>query len=200
MALAILEFIGENRGKIWFKIDTGSNPYYQVKIGKGISSRDRNSWLDGVVHASQMGKNDAGGLLFNSSKTIGLPADQFDRNTAYVQLFSYKTPQGKSPAFSKVVKVPLGLSVPELPYQLPRTLSVDMQMNTAPFDRPRRVACRTYKQEFSRQASVEDLLAGVLKIAAPAVLDPLKGTLGGGAPSGGWYSGPARLIAKLLQT
>lgn len=197
MALAILEFIGENRGKVWFKIDTGSNPYYQVKIGKGISARDGNSWVDGVVHASQMAKNDGGGQLLGSSKTIGIPADQFDRNTAYVQLFSYKTPQGKSPAFSKVVKVPLGISVPELPYQLPRTLSIDTQMSTATFERPRRVACRTCKQEFSRQASVEDLLAGVLKLAAPAVLDVL--TKGGSAPAGGSASDPASLIANILK-
>lgn len=186
MALAVLEFVGEERGKIWFKIDTGSNPFYQVKIGKGIQSQGANKWIDEVVSTTQMSRNESGGQLFNSSTTIGVPANLFDRKTAYVQLFSYKTAQGKSPAFSGVLKVPLGLSVPELPYQEPIDISLSMAMNTVEFARPRSVQCRTWQEELSQQASLGDLLAEIVKLAAPAVIEAIsKNGSGGDADTGG---------------
>jgi hypothetical protein len=189
MALAVLEFVGESKGKIWFNIDTGSNPYYQVKIGKGVLDREGNHWIDGIAHASKLAHNESGGQLFNSSKTIGIPTNQFDRNTPYVQLFSYKSPDGKAPAFSRVLKVPLGLSLPG------RSLSLSTAMNTVEFERPRTVPCRTCKEEYSQQASIEDLLAGIVKLAAPAVMDALKkgGGTGGGADATG-------MVTNLLKT
>jgi hypothetical protein len=186
MALAVLEFVGESKGKIWFNIDTGSNPYYQVKIGKGVLDREGNHWIDGISHASKLARNDSGGQLFNSSKTIGIPANQFDRNTPYVQLFSYKSPDGKAPAFSRVLKVPLGLSLPG------RSLSLSTAMNIVEFERPRTVSCRTCKEEYSQQASIEDLLAGIVKLAAPAVMDALKKGTGGGDATG--------VVTNLLKT
>lgn len=198
MALAILECIGENKGKVWFQIDTGSNPYYQLKVGKGVTSRDSNSFIDGVVYSTQVGHNEAGGQLFNSSTKVGIPADRFDRNTKYVQLFSYKTPQGKSPAFSRVVKVPLGLSVPSLPYAKPPDLALSASMPTTEFARPRSVACRTCKQAFSQQASIEDVLSGILKLAAPVVLDALKSSQGAGV-GGGSSAGSSGAIGDLLK-
>jgi len=37
MALAILEFIAFEKGGARFRIDTGTNSYYRIKVGKSFS-------------------------------------------------------------------------------------------------------------------------------------------------------------------
>src|SRR6185503_1331759 len=108
MALAILELLEFDNGNIRFKIDTGSNRYYQLRFGKAVQPRFGLDWVDDVTYATPMAVNEGGGELLNSSKEISVPASRLDAGHAYAQLFSFKDAHGKSPAFSRVVKVPIG--------------------------------------------------------------------------------------------
>ena len=108
MALAILELLAFEKAYVRFNIDTGTNRYYQLKIGRNVQRKYGIDWVDDVFFSTPVGTNDAGGNPLSSSKDISIPVTRFNKENAYVQLFSFKTAQGKSPAFSRVVKVPVG--------------------------------------------------------------------------------------------
>ena len=111
MALALLDLLDYEQPHVRARIDTGTNRYYQVKVGHGVQQRGGIDWVDEVVFASPIRQNEAGGDVFNSAREIsfGIPADLGD--PAYVQLFTFKTPAGTSPAFSQVVRLGADLEV-----------------------------------------------------------------------------------------
>jgi hypothetical protein len=177
MALAILELMAVEAGEISFRIDTGTNKYYQLKIGKSVRRKSGIDWVDEVIFSTPVKMNEAGDNLWNSSKQISIPTRHFDRSNAYVQLFSFKTPQGKSPAFSRVIHVPIGLSIPDgVPPELAASLSFPMAMNEIEsFHPPHRIPCTSHSEKYATQASLEDLLAGIIKLAAPAISNLING-------------------------
>jgi hypothetical protein len=184
MALAILELLAFERANVRFNIDTGSNRYYQLKIGRGVQRRSGVDWIDDVFFVTPMATNDAGGGLLNSSKDISVPATRFEPGHSYAQLFTFKSTHGKSPAFSRVLKVPVGsgyMGGPPIDYE--PSLSMSNAMNTTDqFNPSRAVPCRTYREAYSQPASLEDLLAGIVRVAGPVVLNLLGGAQGGGQP------------------
>lgn len=207
MALAILELLASEKANVRFKIDTGTNRYYRLKIGRGVRRKNGIDWVDDIFFSTPVGTNDAAGDLLNSSKDISIPATSFDKGNAYVQLFSFKNAEGKSPAFSRVVKVPMGsgfLAEPPADFALPFSDPASMNM-TDSFQPPRRIPCRSYAETYSQQASLEDLLAGIVKNAAPMVLDLLGGAKNAppgpaGSPAGSNGSaGQADILARLLK-
>src|SRR5690349_20307184 len=113
MALAILEALDIAGANLRFHIDTGTNQYYQLKIGRDLQRRDGLDWVDSVYFSTPVRVNKSGGDLFKSSQElkIAIPAIRPDKGIAYAQLFSFKTPEGKSPAFSRVVKIHPGLGI-----------------------------------------------------------------------------------------
>jgi hypothetical protein len=210
MALAILELREFDKANVLFNIDTGTNRYYQLKIGRSVQRRYGIDWIDDEVFSTSVLTNAAGGDLFNSSKDISIPLTHFDKSNAYAQLFSFKTPQGKSPALSRIVKVPIGFGVPAaIPSNLALPFSVSSSMKTIDlsFQPPRRIPCRTPAQVYARQASLEDLLAGIVKLAGPIVLKLLDGpqnqaqqsSPSGSAGSNGG-AGQADILSLLLKT
>jgi hypothetical protein len=205
MALAILELLALEEGNVKFNIDTGTNRYYQLKIGRSVQRKYGIDWIDEVFFATPVVANEAGGGLLNSAKDISIPAARFDPGKSYVQLFTFKTAQGKSPAFSPVLKVPMGSGyVGRAPADFAPAFSMSMPMNTTlRFNTPRVVPCRTYREAYSQPASLEDLLAGIVKVAAPSVLNLLSGGSNGGAAAGAASpggSGQFDLLATLLKT
>jgi hypothetical protein len=207
MALAIFELLAFEKGNARFNIDTGTNRYYQLKIGRNVQHKYGIDWVDDVFFSTPVRTNDAGGGLLSSSKDISIPITRFDKEDVYVQLFSFKSMQGKSPAFSRVVKVPMGLGVPGPIDDVP-SFSMAASMNTIDLFQPsRRIPCRTYSEVYEQQASLEDLLSGIVKIAAPVVLNLLGGAQNGSqqhAPSApaGSNGNPdyATLLTRLLHT
>ena len=187
MALAILDaldFVGAN---LRFQIDIGTNRYFQLKIGRGVQRRDGLDWVDEVYFTTPVRANRSDGDLFNSSQelTIAVPATRLDKGIAYAQLFTYKTPEGKSPAFSSVVNIHPGLHIPSSRWLgVSQTFSLDAAMNTLDTFQPtRRAPCRTYGEVYAQQASLQDILAGIVKVAGPV----LQNLMGGGteAPPNG---------------
>src|SRR5262249_30134271 len=144
-----------------FRIDTGTNKYYQLRAGKSVQRSNGIDWVDEIFLKTRIAANEAGGGLLNSSREIAIPARRLGAGHAFVQLFSFKTPEGKSPAFSNVIKVPVGSTrsygTPD--YMIP--MSIATAMNTVESFRPPRVArCRTCRDVyFSQPASLDDLLA-----------------------------------------
>ena len=219
MALAILELLAYDGANVRFRIDTGTNKYYQLKAGKSVDRNNGIDWVDEIFLKTRMATNDAGRGLFNSSKEIAIPATRLGSGHAYVQLFSFKTPDGKSPAFSKVLKVPVASARyygDDAKYELPMSMSFSTAMNTLQtFQSPRRVPCRTCREAYSQTASLDELLAGIIKVATPIVSNLLggvtgsatttgSGTNGGSGSSGsgstGANAGQANTLVSLLAT
>ena len=154
--------------------------------------------------------NRSSGELLGSATEVVLPARYFEGGHAYVQLLTFKTADGISPAVSRVVLVPAG--IPDGPVEIdidgaesPRPTS----MNTTLAFRPARsVSCRTGPQVYARQASLGDLLGQIAKIAAPIVASLLgnasSGAAANGAAAGGAASGagatPFDIIGRVLQS
>ena len=191
MALAILELLEFDGANVRFRIDTGTNKYYQLKAGKSVRRSNGIDWVDEIFLKTRMATNDAGRGLFDSSKEIAVPTARLGSGHAYVQLFSFKTPDGKSPAFSRAVKVPVASARQyDGDYEYPMAMSFSTSMNTLEsFQTPRVVPCRTVREVYSQAASLDQLLAGIVKVASPIVMNLLAGATGaatnGGSASGG---------------
>jgi hypothetical protein len=113
-----------------------------------------------------------------------VPASRLDDGAAFVQLVSFKTPDGRAPAFSRVIPLPsnaqaLGGRMSKLLSPLP--VAASMTLAQAPFQAPRHIPCVQSPDGYAREASLDELLAGIVKVAAPVVLK----MLGSGATSAG---------------
>lgn len=201
MALAILELLDFDRARLRFRIDTGTSRFYRLSVGRAVERRQGIDRVEQVGFDTEMSVNEAGGGLFNSAKEVSVPALRFDGGKVYAQLFSFKTAEGRSPTFSSVVRVPLGaasLTGPPADFAPAFSMSTSTDMNLiGSFNAPRRVACRTYGEVYARQSSVEDLLAGLVKLATPLVTSLLGGAQG--APGAGAAVVSPEVLAQLLK-
>jgi hypothetical protein len=203
MALAWLNVLDVGRDALRVAIDTGTSRYYQLRVGRARSTREGVDWVDGVCLTTPIKANDAGGGLLPATREVTLPASRLDRGDSYVQLVTYKGPDGRGPAFSDVVMVP---GAPELRGRLarrdlpdygmpPMTPTLPMpasrSMSTAStavdeFQAARKIPCVQSPDSLEHETSIEDVLSGIVKVAGPVVLKML-GTNGasGGASGGG---------------
>ncbi len=213
MALALLEWLGTERGQARLLVDTGTNPYYQLKVGRTVDQRGGVDWVDQVYYTSPLRRNPASANLFHTASEIVVPVQKFAQGRAYVQLFSYKDQQGKSPAFSAVLLLPAaGGILPGGGYAAPYSRQASMNSGApspAPaFEAPRRIPCQLAREAYSQAASYDDVLSSLLKLAGPVVASLLKGSSapspagtaqapGGKPPASGADS--SSLLAILLQ-
>lgn len=201
MALAILDLGNYDEANLELRIDTGTNPYYEIKAGTEVRRDLGIDLVESVYVTMPMALNAANSDVLSSSINLSVPSRRFNRPNTYIQLFSYKNSERKSPAVSRAIRVPVPLGLPvRSPSDYAASFAKPMSdgttpMNVTPYRAPRRIACRT--ASLASQASIDQLLGEVLKLAAPVVLDGLKaaggsGTNGGTTPAGG-------IIAQLLK-
>src|SRR5438874_13510336 len=108
MALAILALVAADTDGLRFTADTGTNRYYRLRVGTGVRQAGGIDWADGVYATTPIRANERSGELGDTSLEVALPGSALRPGEAYVQLVSFKTPGGKSPAFSRVVRGPRG--------------------------------------------------------------------------------------------
>lgn len=208
MALAILQLLDFNRDAVKFNIDTGTNRYYQLRIGRSVQRTGGMEWVDDVVYTSPTQTNPDGGNLFHAAHEIGLSARHVPDGESYVQMFSFKDPGGQSTTFSDVVPLTGQFVLPSRTrYERKRVVPMSL---TTEFAKPRKLACATAAERYARAASVDDVLGGIVKLATPLVgsllsgggagagLGALGGAAGGATGSGG-ASPLANVLAVLLQ-
>jgi hypothetical protein len=221
MALAWLSLLNADRRALRLAIDTGTSRYYQLRVGRAPSTREGVDWVDGVYLTTPIEKNDAGGSLLPATREVTVPASRLGPGDSYVQLVTFKSPDGRGPAFSDVVMVPgapdlrgrlarrdppdygMPPMTPTLPVPVSRSMSTASPA-PAEFQPARRIPCVQSPDSLAQEASIEDVLSGIVKLAGPVVLKML-GTDGasGGSAAGGTANGSspvAGVVSFLLKT
>ena len=195
MALAILEFIAFEKGGARFRIDTGTNPFYRIKVGKSFSETNGLKWIDEVSHSTPLRHEERGDYLLNTGKEILLPSAYFDRDNCYAQLFSFKNAEGKSPAFSRMVKVPVGLKnsigkdyLLSLSLLNTNAMTSDTTSSDVNFNDCRFVDDSKKTGNYSSQQSFDIL--NIIKSLAPVVQEVLAGAQNGSGGANGQSQNP----------
>jgi hypothetical protein len=176
MALALLDLVGLEHSGLRFRIDTGTNRYYQLKVGRDVRDRSGIEWIDGVVFQTPVTPNPAGGGLLDTATDVSVPPVELERGRGYAQLFTFKTNKGGAPAFSPVVRINRAMAIPGPEYVEPESTEVQevMYSTLETFERPRAVPCRTVAEQFGAPG-LGDLLTQIVKVAGPVVLRMLGG-------------------------
>jgi hypothetical protein len=204
MALAWLNVLDVGRDGLHVAIDTGTSRYYQFKVGRARSTREGLDWVDGVYLTTPIKPNEAGGSLLPATREVTLPSSRLAPGDSYVQLVTYKAPDGSGPAFSEVAVVPgapelrgrlarrdlpdyaMPPMTPTLPLSVSRSMSAAGDDSPAGFQAARKIPCVESPDALAYEASIEDVLASIVKVAGPVVLKMLgtDGASGGGAGGG----------------
>jgi hypothetical protein len=208
MALAILELLDADETKVAFRIDSGTNTQFQLKFGRAVRDDGGGDWVDDVYYTTPASQIEGHAGFSGGAQEVCVPLDKLERGRGYAQLFTCKAGD-KAQAFSDV------LVMPGAAFLQPQSLAGGLSLGArgAPSMRtpgahrpPRQVANRT--APISRQASLENVLGEIVKIASPLVLDALKGLArpaNGAAPPGSGTppaaaAVPMDALAQLLQS
>jgi hypothetical protein len=185
VALAILELRDLDDASARLRIDTGTNPWFTVRFGRGTRDQTGFAQVDGVVAETPLRRNEKAGLL-DTSLNLRVPLPPLHGERAFAQLLTFRTQDRAGPALSRVIQVagtPDAAAVPEYDFSLPQLTA--MSVDTEPFRRPRTIACRTHAEQFTAPA-LGDLLTEVMRVAGPLVLGLLQPPAAGGtAPATG---------------
>ena len=200
MALAILELLEVGREGARFSIDTGTSRFFQLRLGRSTQERGGINWVDGLAGSSPVMENPNGGNPFQTRTELSVPASRLGNGAAYAQVFSFKTRDRAAPAYSNVVQISSGWSPAPLAVES-RRLGSRVSQATA-FNSTRRVPCSTISDRYAATTSLEDVLAGVVKLAAPLVEQLLgagpKEVNNGKAPPAASVIGGQDALAKVL--
>src|SRR3954447_3226389 len=183
MALAILELVDLDDSSARFRIDTGTNPWFAIRFGRGTRDQAGFAQTDGVVAETPLRRNAKAGLL-DTSLNVQVPLPPPDHHPAFAQLLTFRTQDRIGPALSRVIRVagtPDAAEVPEYDFSLSRSDFRSEPVVAEPFQRPRTVACRTHAEQFTAPA-LGDLLTEVMRVAGPIVLGLLQPPAAGGTP------------------
>src|SRR5437868_11319656 len=180
MALALLDILGVEPSRVRLRVDTGTNRYFQVKVGTASTTRSGFDWIDGVVHQTPVLQNPRGGGLLDTATEVTVPLPRLPRPSRglpaphlLAQLFTYRAETGRGLGFSPVLPLEPGMTMPALIEDQSVSMSTVTDGRTG-FAPPRTVACRTVAEQFS-EPRLDDLLAQIIRVAAPVVLQAFGG-------------------------
>ena len=219
MALALLRLDDSDESELSFTVDTGTSTHFRLHLGKEVRREDGMDLLDARYWSSPLQVNPAAGRHIDTRTTYRLPLAMVRERGTLAQLESCRGPDGRGPAWSRPVRLPVAVPLREVlapPDDGPRararervlTMSVPVQASSRspvrPLVRPRTCAVRSAQETYSRPASIADLIGTVVQAAAPAVLDVLNRAVPGATPGA---AGPtagadptAGLLSEILRT
>lgn len=186
MALALLDIVGVEPSRARLRVDTGTNRFFQVKFGLASTTHAGFDWIDGVVRQTPVLPNPRGGGLLSTATEVTVPLPRVASGRRLLaQLFTYRTEARLGPSFSPVLPLEPGMTMPTL---------IDEQSVSAP---ARTVPCRTVSEQFS-EPRLDDLLAQIVRVAAPVVLQLLGGGGQTAQPAAAGNGGLGGLIGAIV--
>ena len=184
MALALIDFVSFEKGSALFRIDTGTNTFYKLKVGRSRAENSGIKWVDEIIHSTALKQAASRSNLLNTQREIALPSEYFYVNGLYVQLSSFKNEQGKSPTFSRVLTMPAQRATGNSrrgPLVLSTSLNTEC-MSHEPLNDCRYVP--GVNPGYAYQTGLEDILSSIAKAAMPLIGGLLSGNTNGGGQNG----------------
>lgn len=180
MALALLEPDGASGSSVSFRADLGSNRYYAYAIGPGKSA----ARAGGKVLAEPTFKSKLLGPLSAQAKghiRVQVPSKHFDRESPYIQLYTFRDQDLAGPAFSKPVRVwPLLGPGTDDHAPPPLTLSRDLAMSSEDGSLAH-LPVMNLALDYREAPLAHSMFLNVLTSLIPKIAGPLLGGLLGGA-------------------
>ncbi|MEM9820550.1 MAG: hypothetical protein AAF985_05740 [Bacteroidota bacterium] len=177
MALAIIQQLGSSGDRIRFRVDIGTNRFFQYRIGSA-SRRDRGiELLRGITFRSPIFETkNAAQRLLRADFILEVPANHFDANAKRIQLLSFKDKAGKGIAVSEVLRVVAPVDN-KADFLFPK---LSMSSENAIMEQiPVKYKSKSYSETDLSQGmfweAVVSALPGLIKVAAPIVGGLLKG-------------------------
>lgn len=122
MALAIIEYLGSENGQRHFKLNIGTNRFFELRLGEGKqvlgAGRDRrvsleqtllSSGLQGPLRPEQLGRIEF--ALPESILQRLQQSEDFSSRYLHVQLISYREQNKLGPAHSDLIRIPLRVTL-----------------------------------------------------------------------------------------
>ena len=106
MALAFLTFRQAAADGWQFVADLGENQWFSFVVGSEKTTRQGLDWVEAARYESPLTVAVPTGNPFQTAFLLTIPAERFDRQNRFVQLFSYRTADKKGMAISEIVAVP----------------------------------------------------------------------------------------------
>lgn len=124
MALAILKLNKRAGDKYIMEADIGTNEWYEYRIGKSRRKHRGLEFADEVQHQSSLIKAPVTDpASFQTSFLFDVSASLFDRDSRFIQLFSYKDRDKLSPAISEVLAIVPSVTDFNDDFKLPKMMS-----------------------------------------------------------------------------
>lgn len=109
MALALLRLEAADDSRITFTVDTGTSTHFRLHLGKEVRREDGIDLLDGPYWSSPLHLNPAAGRHLDTRTTFELAAEQVREPGTLAQLESCRGPDGRGPAWSRPVRLPVAV-------------------------------------------------------------------------------------------
>ena len=173
MALAILKYRQKQNDKIVFEADIGTNQWYEIRIGKSKRKFNGLELVDEVTNNSALLKAPVkDNTSFQTHFLLEKNAALFDRESRYIQLFSYKDRKKAAPAVSDVIAVVPSLADVEDSYKLPKMMTMQQETYTTPSVEVKKAPFGLKETRVSEAMFFNALLGavpGLLKNALPMI-------------------------------
>lgn len=163
MALAFLELLETRDDRVLFEADTGTSEYHRFAVGLGGAETEGYPALQGIRYRSPLARR-AGVNPLRTTFELEVPTRVLDQDARFVQLTSYRGPDERAPAWSRVIEVwpPLG------PLTTGRgfAMTADKLVNGTASAPCRNVSRSLTENRLSKQMFWEELL-GVARLLVP---------------------------------
>lgn len=173
MALAILRYLGRANGEHEFEADTGTNSFYQYKVGASSNRSNGVSMLDEVSHTSSLVRSPVSDPRNLATRFRFTVSDElFTRDNRFIQLFSYRTAGRMSPAFSEVITIVPSIRDFNGDSKLPKIMTLTHIDGAATKTKVERAPCHIKENTVSEAMFLNALLGalpGLLTTAMPAI-------------------------------
>ncbi|UII31263.1 hypothetical protein LVD17_23510 [Fulvivirga ulvae] len=131
MALAILQLKSQEPDKYIFEADTGTNIWYEFKIGKSKRKYRGLEFVDEIQYQSTLLQSSVSeNTGFQTRFLISVESGKFRDDSRFMQLFSYKSKSKISPAISEVLTVVPSVRDWNDDFKLPKMMSIQRQQQT----------------------------------------------------------------------
>lgn len=195
MALAHLAHRGQSGGNVLFDADTGTNPYFLVKVGRSKRRYGGIEFVDEEGFVSPISRRSRSNDVFGTEFVLPVPEAAFAGGNRYVQLWSYRTADRTGPAVSDVLLVHVAAPRRDAAPFLP---SAALAIHPFIEERKMRYSNASYHEEGISESMFWSTLINALPQLVEQAVPVVSGLLGERRSNGSSSSGDAGTLVQTI--